>query len=710
MTTDRIEKTERVRPAAGWRWRRVAGSLGVAAILAAVSVLPFGIDKAIDETPLPSLDVETSTVVLDRNGRLLRPFQVADGRWRMPVTLDEVDPTFISFLLAYEDRRFRDHRGVDARAVVRAAGQFVAAGGRIVSGASTITMQVARLIEDANTRSLAGKMAQARSALALERRLTKDDILTLYLTLAPYGGNLEGIRAASLAYLGKEPSRLTIGEAALLVALPQSPETRRPDRHRATAEAARNRVLERMVLAGVINAEEAVAARREPMPKRRKAFPKYAAHAAERVRLEDPEKGAHHLTIERRLQKRLETLIADRVTGLGKHMSAALIVVDHENGEVLASVGSPNLLDGERGGFIDMSRAVRSPGSTLKPLIYGIALEAGLVHPESLIEDRPTSFGGYTPTNFDGGYNGTVTVRQALQRSLNVPAVLLLDAVGPAKLVGRMKRAGAAPVLPDLSAPNLAVGLGGVGVTLRDLAMLYAALARGGQPVSLVDRLDVPPATERPSSQRVLDEKSAWYVSDILAGAPPPANASSIGIAFKTGTSYGYRDAWAVGYDGRHVIAVWVGRPDAQPISRMTGIEAAAPILFDAFARLESERVPFGPAPRGTLIATSHDLPPPLKRFRHPSEGIVERETGPEIAFPRDGVRVDLGLGGTRAMELALKVRNGAPPFVWLVNGQPLAREPFSREARWQPDSPGYATVSVIDADGKADRVTVFLE
>lgn len=694
-----------------WRPGRIAGSLAFAVAFSALATVPFALDRAIDETPLPSLAVETSTVVLDRNGRLLRPFQVSDGRWRMPVELDEVDPTFLSFLAAYEDRRFREHPGVDVRAILRAAGQFVAAGGHIVSGASTLTMQLARLLADANTRSLGGKLGQARMALALERKMTKDEILRLYLTMAPYGGNLEGVRAASLAYLGKEPGRLTVGEAALLVALPQSPETRRPDRHPEAARAARDRVLDRMVGAGLIDTDQAAAARREPVPDRRRAFPKYAAHLAERVREEAPDRADHHLTIDRRLQAKLEMLLADRIEGFGRRLSGAILAVDHATGEVVASVGSPDLLDDRRSGYIDMTRAVRSPGSTLKPLIYGIAFESGLVHPETLIEDRPTAFGGYTPTNFDGGYHGTVSVRTALQLSLNVPAVQLLDAEGPAKLAARMRRAGVRPVLPDLSAPNLAVGLGGVGVTLRDLAALYAAIARGGRPVALTDRIDSPTPPLPRTAQRVLSEKAAWYVGDILAGAPPPAGAAQTDeIAFKTGTSYGYRDAWAVGFDGKTVIAVWIGRPDAVPITGLTGITAAAPILFDAFARLDRKLVPLPRAPRGTLLSSNTALPPPLRHFHDPRTGSIARDAGPEIAFPRDGVRVDLGLKGRHALPLALKVRNGQAPFIWLVNGRPLARDPFSREARWTADGPGFATVSVIDASGKADRVTVYVE
>jgi penicillin-binding protein 1C len=653
--------------------------------------------------------IATSTVVLDRNEKLLRPFTIADGRWRLPVEKSQVDPRFIDMLVAYEDKRFAEHDGVDTRALLRAAGQFVLAGGEVVSGGSTLTMQVARLIEGGPTRDAGSKLRQILFARVLEERLSKDAILDIYLTLAPYGGNLEGIRAATLAYFGKEPARLTIAEAALLVALPQSPEARRPDRDPAAARAARDRVLDRMVEAGVIVAEAAEAAKSERVPEARKLFPMLAAHLGQQAVVAAPGEAIHWLTIDRELQASLEVLARDRIAPLGAKLSIAIVAADHRTGEILASVGSAGLLDDQRAGHVDMTRALRSPGSTLKPVIYGLAFEEGLAHPESLIEDRPTGFAGYAPQNFDGYFRGTVTLRDALAQSLNIPAVVILDAVGPARLVARMKRAGVAAVLPDLSAPGLAVGLGGLGISPRDLVQLFAAIANGGVAVELHDGVGGKLSAAEPGAS-VLSRTAAWYVSDILADTPPPLNGSPGQVAYKTGTSYGYRDAWAVGFDGRHVIGVWVGRPDGSPVPGLSGVRTAAPILFEAFNRLAARRAPLPRPPPGVLIASTSELPSPLRRFRHPNETVVARDTSPEIAFPSDGVEVDLGFRAGDPTPLMIKVRNGAPPFTFFANGVPIARKPFDRSESWMPDGPGYVTLSVVDAEGRSDRVTVFVD
>jgi penicillin-binding protein 1C len=652
-------------------------------------------------------EVATSSVVLDRNGLLLRPFTIADGRWRMPVTKADVDPLFFEMLFAYEDHRFYDHGGVDWPAMVRAALQYARAG-EIVSGGSTITMQVARLLDGEDTRNLSGKLRQIVFAEEIDSRLSKDEILDLYLTLAPYGGNLEGIRAATLAYFGKEPARLTPAEAALLVALPQSPEARRPDRDPAAARAARDRVLDRMVSAGVLGPEEAEAAKSEAIPTGRRPFPIIAAHLAEAAVMADPGAATHTLTIDRTYQVALERLAADRASSLGQSISVAIVLADHTTGEILASVGSAGLFSAGREGFVDMTRALRSPGSTLKPFIYGLAFEMGLALPESLIEDRPTTFGDYTPVNFDGFYRGTVTIREALQQSLNVPAVIVLDAVGPAQLVARLRRAGASPVLPQLTAPGLAIGLGGIGITLRDLVTAYAAIANGGVAVPLTDGVTTTPRLD--TSVQVLDPVAAWYVTDILAGVLPPSNGSAGRVAYKTGTSYGYRDAWALGFDGKYVIGVWVGRPDGAPIPGLSGIGAAAPILFESFDRLGGRTTPLPLAPAGVVTATTADLPEPLRRFRHTEPSVVARDPSPEITYPPDGVRVDLGIAGGNPQPLVIEVRNGAPPFTFLANGLPIGRAAFARSETWAPDGAGFVTLAVIDGEGRSSRVTVFVE
>ncbi len=660
--------------------------------------------------PVPDLaTVPVSTLVVDNAGALLRPFTADGGRWRLPVSIPDVDPRFLDMLVAYEDKTFRAHHGIEWSSMARAALQFAGAGGQIVSGGSTLTMQVARLVQSEGTRSPWGKLRQMVHASELEQRLSKDEILTLYLTLAPYGGNIEGVRAASLAYFGKEPRRLSIAESALLVALPQSPEARRPDRDAAAALLSRNNVLDRMLLAGVISAEEAEVAKGEPVPSARQEFPMLAAHLAQAAVKANPDERVIELPVDGRLQAALEHLASTRATKLGPNVSVAVLVADQQTGDILASVGSAGFLKNEAAGFIDMTSAIRSPGSTLKPLIYGLAFELGFAHPESLIEDRPTGFGNWVPVNFDGFTRGTVSVRQALIQSLNIPAVITLDAVGTPRLVQRMKRAHALPQLPANTSAGLAIGLGGVGLTLRDLVSLYAAIARGGSPVHLEDGV-TPRAPDAATAAPVLDPVAAWYVTSILADVPPPVNGTAGRIAFKTGTSYGYRDAWAIGYDGRTVIGVWVGRPDGAPVPGIAGITAAAPILFESFDRLGRRTAKLPGAPNGTLFGTNADLPQPLKRFRHPDLQMVARDAAPVIAFPADGVDVDLGLASGARLPLNIKIRNGVPPFTFFANGAPFGRSAFARQTSWTPDGPGYVTLSVVDSGGRSDVVKVFVE
>ena len=647
-------------------------------------------------TVLPPLGVETSVEVSARDGRLLRAYQVADGRWRMAVDPGEVDRDFIALLVAYEDKRFRAHSGVDARAVLRAVAQ-AAWNGRVTSGGSTLTMQVARLLEDSGTGRIDGKLRQIRVALALERRLSKDQILQLYLNLAPYGGNLEGVRAASLAYFGKEPRRLTPAQAALLVALPQSPEARRPDRAPKAAEAARARVLARGVEAGILDPDQALAAEREAVPSARLPVPQLAPHLADRLLAADPDNGHIATTIDATLQASLETLAAQAVSSEGERLQVAIVVADHLSGEVLASVGSAAYQADARQGFVDMTVALRSPGSTLKPLIYGLSFDEGLAHPETLVEDRPVDFAGYAPQNFDKRYRGTIRVREALQQSLNIPVVALTDALGPAKLLAALQKSGADPQVPGGRA-GLAVALGGVGVSLRDLVQLYAAIARGGVARPLRE------TGESVEGQRVITAVAAWEVGDILAGLAPPPGAPANRLAYKTGTSYGHRDAWAIGYDGRNVVGVWMGRADGTPVPGVFGADLAAPILFQSFARLKPRLDPQPPAPAATLLVSNAELPQPLQRFRSRTAAFEAPADAPAVSFPRDGSELEALPEG-----LLLRVRGGTGPFTWLVDGTPVAVAERGREVMVPPPGPGFVTLSVIDATGQSARVRVRL-
>lgn len=701
-------------PAAAARRRnrmRLAGSAALAVglcVAAAGQILESEL-KRIGPPPLAMAE-DLSTVVLDRNDKLLRAFTTAEGRWRLPVTTGDVDPRYLQLLFAFEDRRFYRHGGVDLLAVARAGLQYLWHG-RIVSGASTLTMQTARLLDQRHERTAGGKLRQMLRAVQLERRLSKQQILDLYLRLAPFGGNVEGVRAASLAYFGKEPRRLSLGQAALLVALPQSPEARRPDLKGNSAGIARRRVLERARAAGLISQAAFLRASKEALPTGRLAFPKLAPHLSDAVLTSNSVGEVYQLTVDRRLQSSLEVLAARHARALGARLSAAILVVDHTSGEVRAQVGSAGYLDTERFGAIDMVHAVRSPGSTLKPVIYGLAFDHGLAHPETLIEDRPTRFGAYRPKNFDDSFRGTVTIRDALARSLNIPAVKVLDQIGPGRFLGLLAKAGVNATLPADTEPSLAVALGGVGMTLHDLTALFASIARGGEPIALTHRrASAAGQTVEPQGRelkRLLSARAVYYLTDILRDAPPPPNARAGQIAFKTGTSYGYRDAWAVGFDGRHTIGVWVGRPDMTSTPGLLGRTAAAPMLFDAFARVGARRRPFREAPRTALkVTTGADLPPPLKRF----EKDIEHSLGGHyinrpvaIAFPHDRSEVAVERQGA----MLLKAEGGVLPMTWLVDGAPVGISRDRRRMLWRPTGRGFAKVAVVDAEGRVDRVTV---
>lgn len=657
--------------------------------------------------PLPRVSgLELSTQVLDRHGRLLRAYATSQGRWRLPVKVGDVDPRFVAMLLAYEDRRFREHGGVDLPAMGRAAWQWLS-NGRVISGGSTLTMQVARLLEPRPARTLGAKLFQMVRATELEHRLSKDEVLALYLTLAPYGGNLEGIRAASLAYFGKEPRKLTLAQSALLVALPQSPELRRPDRAPTAARRARDRVLDRVAAVLRIPPDEIAQAKREPVPAGRRPMPALAPHAADQSVSAAPEQQIHRLSIDAALQKRLQRLARERARALGPEISVAILVADNASGAILARVASADYFDQRRAGQVDMTDALRSPGSALKPFIYGLAFEDGIAHPQTLIDDRPVRYGAYAPENFDLTFQGTVTVRRALQQSLNVPAVALLDRVGASRLNARLSQAGATLVLPKGEVPGLAMALGGLGIKLTDLTMLYVGLARGGSTVALKERED---EVAPPAPRRLLDPVAAWYVGNILIGAPPPENAVGGRIAYKTGTSYGYRDAWALGFDGKRTVGVWVGRPDGSPVPGLVGRAAAAPILFDAFARLGEAPVPLPHAPRGVLFASSGKLPPPLQHFRPSSLPATAAAPALHILFPPNGARIELSLSAGKPDPLALKIAGGVEPLTVLLNGVPAAAPAHRRTLFVDPDGPGFVRLTVIDAKGAADSVTVRLQ
>ncbi len=690
-------------------WHRLIIASAAGVIFA--GALALGLD-ALDKAYPPPLDTagQVSAEVLDADGQLLRAFATPEGRWRLKTDVSDVDPQFLRMLVAYEDRRFYDHRGIDPLAIGRAALQL-ATSGRIVSGASTLSMQVARLIEPRSGRSLSAKLLQVVRAIQIERRLSKEQILDLYLTHAPYGGNLEGVRAASLAYFGKEPKRLTVAQAALLVALPQLPEKRRPDRNLAAAEAARKRVLERVAVADAVGDGEAGRAEATLVPARRMQLPALAAHVAEAALRKAPKEREHKTTLKKQVQEGLELTARNAAMRLGPKLSIAMVMADARSGEIVGEVGSADYFDASRSGWIDMTRISRSPGSTLKPFIYGLAFEQGLVAQETIIEDRPADFFGYRPRNFDMSYQGDVTIREALQLSLNVPAVKLLDAVNPTRLMVRFRRAEVQPSLPPNETPGLAIGLGGVGITLKDLVQLYTALANNGQPVRIGDGVTGIPG--KIDGEPLLEPVAVWNIADILSGVIPPASAPQRGIAYKTGTSYGYRDAWSVGYDGRYVLGVWVGRPDNGAVPGLTGYGTAAPILFEGFAKSGIATTPLPRPPSGAIRIAKQDLPVSQRRFALNASGLLvnsSRESAPQIVYPPEGAHVDLGAKNGDLSPLVLKVQGGRAPFRWLANGKPLPDLSRRRTNQWLPDGAGYSKLTVIDAMGRAASVGVFID
>jgi penicillin-binding protein 1C len=677
--------------------RRVA----VAALCTAVVALA-AMALAADRVFPPDLSrLRPSPLVEDRHGVMLRAFPTADGQWRLPVDPASVSPNYLRLLVAIEDKRFWHHRGVDPLALLRAAWQD-ATRGRIVSGGSTLTMQVVRLLEP-RPRTLRSKLIEAFRAVQIEARMSKAEILRAYLTLTPMGGDLEGVRAGSLAWFGKEPRLLSDPEAALLVALPQAPRSARPDAHPARARLARDRVLALAVDAGVLDPASARTSREAALPLRRHRLPFLAPHLAERLLAADPARtGPIRTALDARLQGDLERVLRDTLNDLPSPVNLAAIIADWHTGEVLARAGSGAYRDARRHGMVDMTLAVRSPGSALKPFVYGMAFDGLLAHPASLVRDAPTRFDDYAPRNFDGGFDGDVTVRRALQASLNLPAVIVLQRLGPVAFVDRFREAGLplAFAAPDV-APSLPVVLGGVGLTLERLVTAYAALADGGTLKPLVERLGSgPPGEPRGTLMR---RAAADAVVDILAGVPPPHGfASRTGpIAYKTGTSFRFRDGWAIGFDGDRVIGVWMGRADGASCAGCVGAASAA-ILFRLF-----DLLPPRPLPARSLAPVFAGPPPAALARLGPAASAPQIEgtlTGaPHIAFPLAGSRL---LVDATAPEVRMAVEGGTRPYRWIVDGRAVPSLPFSRDAAWHP-SEGFATVTVVDAHGHSDEVHV---
>ncbi len=563
------------------RGKRWSGWLLPAVLLALV----WGLDRAF---PLPTPPGPATRVLAD-GGELLRAFPAPDQTWRYPVRPEQVALVYREVLLAYEDRAFYYHPGINPLSILRAVWQNLSAG-EVVSGGSTLSMQVAGML-DPYPRTLAGKLRQALRTLQLEWHYSKDEILALYLNLAPFGGMLSGVESASRHYFGKPARQLSDAEAALLAVLPQRPSDWRPDRYPQRARRARDKVLKRMGALGLWSQERVSAALREPVAALPPEPPLLAPLLARRLRQACPSCTELPTLIDADLQRQLQGLVESYSSRLGQRQSLAVMVVRNSDRAVRAYVGSARFGDQVSLGHVDMVRAVRSPGSTLKPFAYAMALDRGLIHSHSLLLDTPRYGLRYRPHNFTGGFSGPVSVTESLQRSLNLPVVQIVEHLGPDRFVAGMQNAGLELWGAGVHQPNTSVVLGGVGTTLEGLVGAYTALARGGQAGAV--RLQ----PQEPDIDRwLMSPGAAWISWRMLAQNPRRAlgqvSETPWWLAWKTGTSYGYRDAWAVGVSPQWSIGVWVGRPDGSPSPGRYGRRTAAPLLFRVHELLPDSRKP----------------------------------------------------------------------------------------------------------------------
>lgn len=679
-------------------------STRLARFLAALAIGALAI-LALDRAFPPPLErAETlSQWVTDRDGRPLRAFPTPEGRWRFPADLDALDPLFIEALLAVEDKRFHSHGGVDWLAMFRAA--FTSArAGRIVSGGSTITMQTARLLEP-RERTIGAKLIEMVRAHQIEARLSKREILELYLTLAPYGGNLEGVRAASWSWFGHEPDRLSDDEIALLIALPQSPEMRRPDRRAAGAAEGRAAIAAKLEAVGFLTAQRAGEVRTAALPVTRHAFPNRAWHGAARARAIAGPGGDVRTTIDGPLQAELEALLAARAGALPDDVQIAALVIDVPSRAVRAAIGSAGRT--RPGGWLDLTAQPRSPGSTLKPFIYALAFDDGIAAPGTVISDLPKRFAAYQPENFDRSFRGDVTIAEALMHSLNVPAVLALAEIGPQRFAASLEAAGAPPRLPDGAdeAAGLALALGGAGMTARELAILYAALGDGGRAKPLT-WLDGETETARAMpGQRLIGPANAQEIVRILSATPAPSGrmpgrltAGAPQIAFKTGTSYGFRDAWAAGLAGDLALIVWVGRADGAPRPGETGRSAALPILFEIADRAAHHLAGQGDADARLMARKLQPARGAQRSFDEPGP--------PEILFPPAGAELWAGTVDGRPPRAFVLAGRGEGHLDWYVDGTPTARDAAGLPV-WKPEHAGFYTVTAVDPAGRRAAVGV---
>ncbi len=706
--------------------------------------------------PLPDPFAENNSehfarLIVAQDGTPMRAFADEQGVWRYPVTIEEVSEKYIETLLAYEDRWFWIHPGVNPLAMLRATGQNLI-NGRIISGGSTLTMQVARIL-DPHSRTIAGKLKQVFRAFQLEWHHSKAEILTMYLNFAPFGGPIEGVQAASFAYLSKSAKELSLAESALLSVLPQSPTRFRPDRHPQRATQARNKVLERLQSFGYISKESVEDAKLEIVVSQLNASPMLAPILSRRIKQKAKQGETLETMIDANLQANLEGLVKDYSHQLSKSSSAAVLVVNHHTMAVKAYVASADFYDDQRYGQVDMIRAIRSPGSTLKPFLYAMALDQGLITSHSMLKDEAINIAGYKPENFSHNFSGAVSVSDALQRSLNIPAVQVLQFLGPGYFHSKLENAGVMLRMPPNSRPNLSMILGGVGTRLEELVSAYTAFSRGGKAGQL-----------RYTPDSVIKEKflmspgAAWIVRDILSQIPNRNRLSSMIshnssdsrslLAWKTGTSYGFRDAWALGMTRDYTIGIWTGRPDGTPVPGHYGAQTAVPLLKSV-----SQNLP--------MLSWNSKLLNKKSQFEHPfNKPILRPDTvtqelicwpggelsltadvnvckkrqlawildntfppvlpiNPEIATTlnelkitsiNNNTHIKKPQGSNHDLAINLEANGGVGELYWFINGKPINKQATRAVLSYTFKKAGEYKINAIDMTGQNHQIIIFVQ
>jgi penicillin-binding protein 1C len=640
----------------------------------------FGYSGPIGPTdPSGQSGITYASYITDSQGELLHVLMADDERYRLQTQPKDVDPTFIDLLLAYEDQRYYQHHGVDWLAMARASWQL-ASQGYIVSGGSTLTMQAVRLMEP-KPRTVWNKLDQMRKAIALERSHTKDQILSLYLSLAPYGSNIEGVQMASLSWFGKWANELTPAESALLVALPQSPERRRPDRFPNRADEARQIVLERALQKGIINKDYLTTALLSPLPQRIKTMPKMAPHLAYQLRAQGDLQASTTLNAE--YQSTLNAIASQ--TRLKPNTNIAMLLANAKTGEIHAYVGSQRYTDFDKHGAVDYSKAVRSPGSTLKPFIYAQAASKRLIHLSGIIKDERINIQGYQPQNLNRRFYGDITIGEALQRSLNIPAVKVLQKLGPERFKSKLAQAN----IPLRQGEGLPIALGGAGLTLHELVSLYTALGNAGK-VTNVSATN----TIENTSHNIFGADQIAQINHLLSNNTAGAGRlhgriKRQAIAYKTGTGPGGSDAWAIGTNGDYVVGIWVGSPKGEHVASNTGLGEAVPVMNRVFDGL----------PVGQLAQQPPQAAPEaLANMDKTRNGLVVR-------FPVEGSVIEVSQSGA---PVPIILENASYPVLVLTNDRASHLLTVSH-TNLAFDTRGTYKVSLVDRLGKAATVEFML-